>query len=195
MALSSSIIAGAILSAGAVMTGPSFPLLCQALGNGIYTWAIVPANLLLTGVATGPQGAGVVTGSLSIAPNPGLISAGLSASGVVGSSSPQLANAVGTGVATAFTSSAQYTGPAVGVGGGADISGVAVANVASLGALLLSSMVGSFGQMGGSTAQVAQGLATGIASLIQTAVGTGVVAGTPTSPTIVTGTTPSSSVF
>jgi hypothetical protein len=195
MALSSSIITGAIISAGANMTGPSFPLLAQALGNGIYSWAIVPANLLLAGVVSGAQGVGVVTGKLSIVPNPPLVLAGLSSSGVIGPTASQLASAVGTGVANAFTSSAQYTGPAVGVAGGADVSGVIVANLATLTPILLSSMAGTFGQLGVSSSQVAQGLSTGISSLIQTAVGTGAVTGTPTSPTVVAGTTPSSTVF
>jgi hypothetical protein len=106
-----------------------------------------------------------------------------------------LAKAVAVGIATAFSSSGQYTGSSVGVAVGSDVSFVSVSNPGTLIPLMITNMQGSFGGVGTSTSLVAAGLSNGISSLLQTAQGFGAVAGTPTGTAAAAGTSPLSKVF
>jgi len=195
MALSSTIISSAILNAGSDLLGPTFPLLCNAIGTSVFTWSLIPANFALTGVTSGVLGAGIVTGKITVSPNVSIVQGALTGQGVSGVVSPRLAKAVAIGISTSFSSSAQYTGPSVGVAVGTDTSIVSVSNPATLLSLMISSMISSFGSFGASAGNVASGLGNGIALLLQTAQGFGAVAGTPTASASAAGTSPLSKVF
>jgi len=195
MALSPSTISSAILSAGTDITGLTFPSLCNAIGNAIYSWASVPSNYAMTGVTAGVVGAGTVTGKLIVSPNVGIVQAGLSGKEVLGVTAPSLAKAVAIGIASVFSSSGQYTGASAGVAVGTDVSFVLISNSATLVPLMILSMFGSFGGTGASTGSVAGGLSNGIAQLLQTAQGIGIVAGTPTGSASAAGSSPISKVF
>lgn len=177
-------ISSAILGAATFPGGPTWPALAQAVGQGVFTWAVgQPQNLLLTGVTSGGAGAGIVSGSLVIPPNPAPVIAAMAAAGA-GVTAPQIGTAVAIGVSAAFTSSALYTGPSVGVSSGTDQSSVVVSNPVTLVASLLAAMSTTFASLGGgggpTTLQTATGLGNGIANLFLQGTGTGIV--TPTSP-------------
>lgn len=195
MALTSTIITSSILSAGPDLLGPTFSLLCNAIGNSVFTWSTLPANLALTGITSGVIGSGIVNGKLTVIPNIAIIQTALAGQAVAGIVAPSLAKAVAIGIATAFSSSAQYLGSSVGVAIGSDVSFVSVSNAATLIPLLITNMQSSFGSVGASANSVALGLANGIASLLQTAQGAGSVAGIPTGTATVAGTSPLSKVY
>ena len=194
MALSSTTISAAILSAGSDLVGPTFPLLCNAIGNAVFTWSTIPANLALTGVTTGATGPGAVLGNLAVTPNVAIVQSALTGQSIVGVTAPRLAKAVAIGISTSF-STAQYSGVSIGVAVGTDGSFVSVSNPATLIPLIISSMTSSFGSFGAAAGSVAVGLSYGITSLLQTAQGFGAVAGTPVGPVTVAGTSPLSKVF
>jgi len=173
VALTAATISSAILGAAPEMAGVSAPTVAQVVGNAVYAWAILPANLSLTGVTTGALGAGVVTGTLVVPPDVVVVAAGLTSAGVVGPTSVVLAKAVAVGLSLAFAS-AQYTGPSIGVAIGVDNSVVSTANPATLTPPLAAGFPGPSGPA------VAVGLASGITSLLLLGTGIGVVAGTPT---------------
>lgn len=193
-------ITAQILGSATFPGGPTWPMLAQAIGNGVSLWATSnPANLLLQGVTTGVAGAGVVTGNLIVPPNPGAVIAGLTGAGVAGITATQVGTAVAVGVSSAFSASALYTGPSVGVSSGTDISRVAVSNPATLVASLLAAMSTTFASFGGglgtTTTQIATGLGNGIAALFLLGTGTGIVAPVSPLPGPATGTSPLSIVL
>lgn len=177
-------IAASIQGASAFVGGPTWIPFTVGVGQAVSIWATSnPANLSLVGVTTGSAGAGVVTGQLTVPPNPGIVIGALTSAGVAGITASQIGTAVAIGVATSMTATASYTGPSVGVSAGTDVSSVAVSNPATLSALLLSSLSGVFGGPGVTLPQVAQGLGQGLALMISfglTTPGTGIVA--PTGP-------------
>lgn len=195
MALSPSTISASILSAGSEFTGLTFPSLCNAIGNAVFSWVSIPSNYSLSGVTTGVMGAGVVSGKIILVPNIGLIQTAFSGQNILGITAPFLAKAVAIGLSTSFSAYGQYVGPSVGVSLGSDSSSVSISNPSTLLPLMISSMLGSFGGVGPSASNVAAGLSTGIALLLQTAQGVGTVAGTPTSPASSVGSSPISKVF
>jgi len=158
--------------------GPNFDQLAWALAAAMVQWG---PTVVLNGVAVGTAGAGTInvpTTRIFLVPNPPLIISGLASSGMVGPLSAALGTVVGQAIAKTISSYGQYTGGVVGVGVGADVSKVTVANPAALYPLLLTQMNVSLG-FGPATAMMAQGLATGIASLLLTATGAGTVVGSP----------------
>ena len=167
---------------GFPFAGLQFDRLAWGISNGISVWAVgQPQNVALQGVATGTAGAGAilpVTSLITVLPNPPLIQAGLSSSGVVGPLSPSLSTVIGVGVANAFSKFAQYGGAVAGVGVGADVSKVAVSNIAGLQVALTSTMVGTVG-VGPTLPQLINGLSIGVANLILTGTGVGTVTGPP----------------
>lgn len=188
MALTIPLIANALGSAGPPeVNGSSLPSVALSIANAVYAWITVPSNVVLMGVTSGTSGAGTVTGSLAVPPDPSLVSGGMRASGVVGTSVDRVAKMVAVGLSTALAS-AQYTGPSIGVGAGVDTSSVVTANPTTLAAQLSLQFAGNSGSLVGS------GLAAGISALLLASTGTGVVAGATTgSPSV--GTSPSSFVF
>lgn len=195
MALTSATISSAILSAGADLAGPTFPLLCNAIGTAVFTWSVSPTNLGLSGTTSGTIGAGVVTGKITLAPNIAALQTALTGQSIVGVTAPRLAKAVAIGISTSFSSSAQYTGSSVGVAIGSDTSFVAVSNPVTLIPIMISSMTSSFGGIGLAGGSVATALSNGIATLLQGAQGFGAVVGTPTAAASAVGTSPLSKVF
>lgn len=175
-------------------------MLAQAIGVGVFTWAIGnPANLALRGVTSGVAGAGTVLGNLILPPNPTPLISALSGAGVAGPTATQIATAVAIGVSTAFSSTGTYVGASVGVSSGVDTSSVVVANPATLVSSLLAAMGTTFSSFGGgagsTAAQIATGLGNGIASLFLLGTGTGIVAPVSPLPGPATGTSPLSIVL
>jgi hypothetical protein len=163
--------------------GVPFDQLAQGLASGICTWGISqPQNLALVGAATGTAGAGAilpVTTKLIVPPNMPAMLAGLSGAVLVGPLGLSLATVVTTGLATVFTAQAQYMGTAAGVGVGADISKILVANSASLAAILMGTLGPALGGGGPALPMFASGLAAGISALLLGGTGTGSVTGSP----------------
>lgn len=175
MALSPATISAALVSAS-TFTGPVYPQLANGIGSGVYQWAVSSVRVIgqSTGVGLGP---GSVTGKLQLAPNPSLILASLQGAGVAGLVSSPLATAVSTGIASAFTSSAQYVGVSSTVASGTDIATAVIADPASLVGLLIGTIPSVFGSSGPSLPAVATGLGNGIAALVATATGQGLITG------------------
>lgn len=188
MALSSATLTSALIAAGPPeVNGLNLSYVASVIGQAVYSWIIVPSNVYLSGTTVGASGLGTVVGSLAVPPNQALVSAGLSAAGVAGQASPNLAKMLAVGLSVGL-SSAQYTGPSVGVGSGVDTSTVAIANSLTLSTLLSAQFTGSSGS------QVSAGIALGISNLLLASTGAGVVTG-PSSGSPTTGVSPLSSVF
>jgi hypothetical protein len=185
MALAGPAITSAIIAAGPTLKGADFLKIASAVGNGVASWALIPANLALQGVTTGVVGGGVVNGKVFVVPAP-LVPGSVASVGLLGMMAPTLAQAVGIGVATAFNASAQYQGVSSGVGVGTDVSKVSVANGPSL-ILMLQGVMNSSGLVGGDVPRLASGLGTGIAALLLTGTGAGAVTG-PAGPSPAGGT-------
>lgn len=189
MALTPVTFTSAFQSAGAgIFTGVQFPSLCVSLGNAFYTWAMIPGNVPVTGVSTGLLGVGTVTGTLALAPNPGLVLSVLKASGLNGVTAPQMAQIISGGLSLAM-STAQYSGPSAGVGVGVDSSSIPAANPFTLATLLAPSFPGPTGPL------FSNAVANASVALLATTVGVGAVAGTIGATIPVAGPTPASIIF
>jgi len=173
-------IAAQIIVAGPKPGGPVLVQLATAVGAGVAAW--VAANgVVLAGVSTGLVGAGAVTGKYVVVPNPLPVSAAMAASGIVGVTAPAIAVAVGVGVGTALNIDATYVGACAGVSVGTDQVITVYADIPTLTASLASAMTAT-GMVGPTMPQVAASLAAGIAGLVMTGTGTGVVASTAAGP-------------
>ena len=186
MALTAPSITSAILAAGPELKGPDWFRLATTVGVAVATWAVVPANLSLTGITSGGSGSGTVSGKVSVIPAPLPVISAAPPFGLLGLLSPSVTRAIGVGVAVAFNSSAQYQGVSLGVGAGNDTSKVTVANPSTLTVALQSTMNGS-GLLGADVPKLAAALGSGISSLLLTGTGIGVVVG-PASPIPASGT-------
>ena len=180
MPLSPNAITQAILSAGSDLKGPSWVQLATAIGIAVASWAQLPANLAIQGVTVGGAGTGTVTGKLSVTPSALPVAASVAAAGLIGVNAASLSRAVGLGIAAAFNGSATYQGVSAGVGTGTDISKVVTANAPSLIAAL-GLAASSTGLVGVNISRICTGLGPGIATLLLTGTGAGVVTG-PTGP-------------
>jgi hypothetical protein len=176
MALAPPAVTAAIIAAGPELLGADWYRLATVLGSATVAWAVVPANLVLSGVTTGVVGSGLVNGKLLVPPVPITVPAASTSVGLLGFVSPSMARAVGIGVATAFSAAGQYQGASVGVGTGSDISKVVVANPAAL-ILSIQGVAASAGMVGGDMPRLATALGTGISTLLLTGTGVGVVTG------------------
>ena len=176
MALTSQAITAAILAADPTLTGPSWLQLAQVLGTAVRAWVGAPGNLVLTGVTSGFAGAGTVTGTFAVPPNPAALTSAVASAGLLGVIAPQMALAVGAGVSAAFSATATYAGVSAGVGSGTDISAVAVSNGPALSAAILTAAA-SANMTGVLMPQIASGFGTGIAVLLMGGTGVGVVSG------------------
>ena len=158
--------------------GPNFNQLAHALAGAMVQWG---PSVVLQGIAVGTAGAGTIntaTSRVILAPSPALVISGLLSAGMDGPASASLGTVVGQAIPKTISSYGRYAGGVAGVGMGGDISKVVVANAATLYSLLLANMSAALG-FGPALAMMAQGLATGIASLLLTATGAGTVVGTP----------------
>lgn len=176
MPLAPSTITQAILAAGPDLRGPVWAKLATMIGIGVTAWAIIPANLALQGVTAGAAGSGAVTGKVFVVPAPLPVPAAVALASLLGPVAPNAARAVGLGVAAAFNASAAYQGVSVGVGTGTDVSKVSLANGPSL-VTALGLAATTTGMTGVDISRICAGLGPGIASLLLTGTGTGVVAG------------------
>lgn len=176
MPVAPSTISQAILAAGPDLKGASWVRLTAVIGIAVAAWAQVPANLALQGVTAGAVGAGTVTGKVYVVPAPLPVPAAMALAGLLGLDAASVGRAVGLGVAAAFNASAAYQGVSVGVGTGTDVSKVSLSNGPSLVAAL-SLAATSSGMTGVDIPRVMAGLGPGIATLLLTGTGTGVVAG------------------
>jgi hypothetical protein len=165
----------AIIAAGPDLKGVLFARVATFIGIGVATWALVPANLALQGVTTGAVGSGTVMGKMYVVPAPLPVPA-QALTVLFGVQASSVARAVGLGIAAGFNASAAYQGASVGVGTGSDISKVSLANGPSL-VLALSAAAASTGLVGVDIARLCAALGPGIATLLLTGTGTGVVAG------------------
>jgi len=197
MPLTPNAITSAIMLAGSTdLLGPNFPRVAQGVGNAVSAWSQVPINLALTGVTSGQAGAGVVTGTLNVAPSVALMTAAFASAGLQGPTAPLLAKAISIGIATSFTASAAYTGTSVGVAIGSDVSRITVANSLTLIPVLSLALSSALTGSGPNLGTLSIGIANGIASQLLTGTGIGVVAGTPSpTPLPTVGTSPLSKVF
>lgn len=195
MAITPQAISAAISGAGPDLLGPSSLMTIQAISQAIWQWMVVPANLALTGVTSGLTGSGYVIGAVTVIPNVPLVVGSMASSGVSGPTGISLARAVCIGLASAVTSSAQYQGASVGVGAGADVSFVTISNVATLVASLQATLSSFYGGGGPASPMVASGLGVGIASMMMSATGVGVVSGAVAALIPVVGSSPLNTVF
>lgn len=166
----------ALLAAGPTMTGRKWLELASIVARSTAFWSRSRTNLLLTGAVIGAAGSGKVTGKLVVPPNPALITATFTSFGITGGASATLAAAIGIGVAVEYSSNAIYTGEAIGVGAGTDISKVTLANGPALTALIAANMAAQ-GWVGPQAPQISGALGTAIAALMMTGFGTGAVTG------------------
>lgn len=188
MAVTASNIAGAIIAAGPPdVTGVSFPSFANVIGNAVSSW--VKTDVFLAGVTTGTDGSGTVLGTLTVPPNVSVVQSTLQSNGIVGAIVPQISRVLAVGLSNSLTATAEYTGPSIGVGVGADSSFVVTANPLPLASLLI-----SLGFDGASGFISSIGLASSISSLLLLGTGSGVVSGA-TAGNPATGSSPNSSVF
>lgn len=198
MAIAAPLIVAQLKTAAPEFLGPTFLPLASAIATSTQIWAQTPGNILVSGITSGVAGAGVVLGALTVPPNPAIVTGIFNSLGIVGPNGLALARVIGIGVPLALSSSAQYTGPSVGVSAGTDLSKVTFANPATLVALLTSNMASYFGGLGFTGAQLAPAIGNSIASLALagfTTPGTGIVTPVTSATGTITGTSPSSVVF
>jgi hypothetical protein len=177
-----SAIALAIRGSATFAGGPTWPLLCDAIGNAVSAWAVVPGNVVLAGVTNGVIGAGTSTGLLVFNASPSLAVAAMTSGGLAGESASQVGQAIALGLLASLSGSVPYQGVSVGVSSGVDVSSVTFVNTAALGAALQAAHLSATAALGGSgsrTPVLYTSLASGIAVIIATGttlLGTGVVA-------------------
>jgi hypothetical protein len=170
-----------ILQAGqGTFTGSTvLPRIASAVGSSIPVWIPIIANVTVQGTTIGVAGAGAVNGKLFFVGQGGaLMIAGLKSAGLTGLSATFLGTAVGNGVWVALNSLAQYVGTSAGVGIGVDVSTIPNANEGALLPILQGNLAGQ-AILGQNSAQLAQGLARGIADIVKTGIGIGGVTGSP----------------
>jgi len=179
-------ISSAIRGAASFPGGNTWPLLCDAIGNAVATWAVVPGNVVVQGVSTGVVGAGTVLGFMQFNADPALITSAIQGAGLAGTTVSRLGSALTLGLTSSLSGSLQYQGVSAGVAQGTDISLVASANTATLITALQSAHSALAAVLGGSGASnpvLYSALASGISIFFSTGItlpGTGIV--TPAGP-------------
>ena len=184
MALTPVAIYGAFVTCRAMggfpFAGVNFDRAALGIANGVCQWALSqPANLALTGAATGLMGVGVinpVTTKLLVPPDFVVVSGAIVGAGLAGPLGQSFAIVTAQAISQAFSTVGQYYGTAPTVGVGADVSKIAVSNPATLIAMLMQSLAGTLG-VGPLMPMLATGLGNGIAALLLTGTGTGSVNG------------------
>lgn len=190
MPLDPNTLAQAIRLADPTIQGVAWNSVTQGLALGVVTWIFSPSNFALSGVTVGTVGAGSVFGKITVTPVS--LAPLFTASGIQGVTATQIANAVGLGFASAVNASLSYQGVSTGVGTGTDTSFATVVNSGTLTTSILASLAG-YDVQGVTTATFSQGCALGIAAILQTATGIGVVSG-PSGPSPGSGSSLSSAV-
>ena len=153
------------------------PRIASAVAISMTAWLPIPTNVTVQGNTVGVAGAGNVQGKFFfVGQGAPLMIAGLNSAGLTGLNATFLGTAVGNGVWSALNALAQYTGTSAGVGVGADASTIPNANEGTLLPILQANLAGQ-AILGINSAQLAQGLARGIADIVKTGVGIGGVTG------------------
>jgi hypothetical protein len=173
-------IAAAIQAAAPDLTGPVWPRFTTAIGIGVASWIVNPANFGLVGVTTGVAGSGTVTGKFTVVPNVFIVATQMSSANLTGRNVTPMARAAAIGVATSLTSTALYQGVSAGVGTGSDVSVVSLSNATTLIASLQVAC-STVGYTGANVASLCTGLGNGIALMLQAGTGFGASAG-PSGP-------------
>lgn len=187
MALAPPLIYAEIVAARAAggfpFAGVKFDQLALGTASAIAAWAIgQPQNVFLQGVSSGAVGGGAVVpvaSKIIVLPNIPIMIAGFTGAGFNGPLGRSLATVMALGIANAFSKYAQYVGPVAGVGVGADVAKITVANPATLVPLVMAACGGALGGLGPMLAMYAVGVSAGTAGMLLTGVGTGAVAGVP----------------
>lgn len=175
MALATPTVLAAILSASEYRDSKTFPWIASAVATAFVQWVRTPSAVLLTGNAQGFLGGGTVTGKFFLQKT-GVVAAGMAASGFSVSVGASIGEAIETGLVSAVKASAQYQGTSAGVGTGTDVTRVQLSNQAVLNGYLNSALQAAKIQ-GVQAPKLARALSTGIANLVRTGYGYGVVAG------------------
>lgn len=162
--------------------GPTWPLLCNAIGNAVSAWAAAPGNILIQGVTNGVVGTGTVTGVLQITGAPSLVASVMIIGGLAGVTAPQVGLAIGLGLISSLSGQLAYTGASIGVGSGTDLSAVTHADAYMLAMAFRLNHAVLAQNLGGTGAHLPafyDSISVGIASMLMTGVtvpGSGIVA-------------------
>ena len=170
------------------LKGKDWLKLSSAIGRAVQQWLVIPANVRLSGVASGVLGTGAVpTGKVVVAPAIPSMVGSFKANGLRGIEGIKIAKSVATGVASAINTSGEYYGNSATVGIGVDTCKVSVANAKALQGLLISNFAAS-NIKGKDSFKLAKAISVGVSSILLTGVGTSAVTGSP-SPIPSTGST------
>lgn len=159
--------------------GPTLGPLCMAIAQAVVAW--LPTGVTITGVTTGVVGTGTVNGTLAFAANPAAVA---QAMGFTGPNTSGIARMLTLGLNGSLTGS-PYQGVSIGVGQGTDVSIVGGPNIPALVGLLQSSHAATCAGLGGTGSLYPgfyQGIANGIAIIVQSGVTLPVAQVTPSGP-------------
>ena len=190
MPLAPSDVTQAILGADPFLQGSTWIELVSAIGSAVVIWIANPVNVSVQGVTTGAAGTGVVLGNLVVVPQPLPVSIAFLASGLLGVQAPLMSRAIGMGAAMAITAKGAYRGVSAGVGSGTDVSKVVTADGISLASIFTTTAYGRQLQ-GVQIPDLAHAIGIGVANLLLTGTGMGIVTG-PAGPAPAAGTSLSS---
>jgi hypothetical protein len=161
--------------------GPAFDQLAWAIAHAVAEWIDNPSNVALAGLAAGTAGVGYIpehTSHLIVLPVVPLMTMSMEAAGMNGPLMPSLSIVVTLAISHVITQFGGYTGICPTVGVGTDMSKVVIANVGALVEQLVQEMKGQ-NMTGPANLRMANGLGMGIAALVLTGFGWGVVVGVP----------------
>jgi len=184
------ILASLMAVSQATMPGSqTFPRIAQAVSTAIVKWL---PTVTVNGVTAGTAGAGTVQGKMIFVPA-GQIQGGLASAGFVGPTAPMLATTIQNGINASVGTATQYAGTSAGVSAGTDVSKVSRSSpgaIAAPGTLAFHLYISLTGLLvtGLKTAQLAQGIANGIALYVATGTGVGGVVPVTPAPASAAGT-------
>ena len=179
MAVTASQITQQIRASAPSLKGADWLKLSSAIGKAVQQWLVIPANVGLTGVATGVLGGGAVpTGKVVVAPSITLVVGSFTARGLKGVEGLKMAKSIAIGVSSAINTSGEYYGASSSVGVGVDTCKVTRASSKALQTLLTSNFA-AVGIKGKDSLNLAKAISVGVSSILLTGVGTGAVAGSP----------------
>jgi len=177
MAVTATQITQQIRLANPNLKGKDWLKLSSAIGKGVQTWLVIPANVQLQGAATGVLGVGVIpTGKVIVAPSISAMVGAFASSGLKGVDALRIAKAIATGVSSAINTTGEYYGSSAGVGTGVDVCKVIRANQKTLQGILMGSFT-SLGIVGSDTIKLSRAISVGVSSILFTGVGTSGVTG------------------
>jgi len=174
----------ALISAltGAGVKGTRAPALAAGIAQAIPS-ALRVARVQT--VATGVTGVGIGTGKITLDPVAGtaLLSAALTANGLVGFLTPRLASGIIQGLASVLNTQALVSTTVAGIGAGTEKGRLFAVTPATLTPLFLSGLTG-VGFLGARAPALAAALGQGISTWLGTGIITTAIVGTPTVPPV-----------